>query len=61
MHLIEEASGNMGVGSYHHKKQAGLLAVADLLRIPHKDLSDPDLNHADQLFSDRLCANLPKP
>jgi hypothetical protein len=39
MHLTEEVSGNTGVGSYHHKKQAGLLAAADLLKVPHKDTS----------------------
>jgi hypothetical protein len=39
VHLTEEASGNTGVGSYHHKKQAGLLAAADVLRIPHKGTS----------------------
>jgi hypothetical protein len=39
MHLREEASGNTGVGLYTHKMQAGLLTVADLLRIPHEGTS----------------------
>jgi hypothetical protein len=39
VHLTEDISGNTRVGSYDHKKQAGLLAAADLLRILHEGTS----------------------